>query len=209
MRDHQARGCDVRDARRLTVAATVRPALVAAASVMACVCMLSATPALASVGGFGAAPATSQPANPATRAYFQLSMAPGSSYTAQITVKNTGSEPKTLPQAGDAEAAFAAAEIKHEAEYGTPAQHHNAIELFTATCVWEGPQLTIYEPSQMMWGTKAAVERQPAITPTAVGSQLCMSFPGCGSVTGQRIGERSGRRQAVSLCRPSAEASGR
>src|SRR4051812_35110639 len=27
------------------------------------------------------------------------------------------------------------------------------------------------------WGTKAAVEQQPAIIPTIVGSQLCMTFP--------------------------------
>ena len=52
------------------------------------------------------------------------------------------------PQKGDAEAAFAAAPVKVEARYQTPTQHHNPIELFTATCVWEGPKLTIYEPSQ-------------------------------------------------------------
>ena len=40
---------------------------------------------------------------------------------------------KDLPQAGDAEAAFDAAEVKFEAEYGTPAEHHNPIELFTTT----------------------------------------------------------------------------
>ena len=72
------------------------------------------------------------------------------------------------PQKGDAEAAFAAAPVKVEARYQTPTQHHNAIELFTATCVWEGPQLTIYEPSQMMWGTKAAVARQLGLDPANV-----------------------------------------
>src|SRR3954471_13672285 len=34
------------------------------------------------------------------------------------------------------------------------------------------------------WGTKATVEKQPAIMPTAVGSQVCMSLPECGSVAG-------------------------
>ena len=72
------------------------------------------------------------------------------------------------PQKGDAEAAFAAAPVKVEARYQTPTQHHNAIELFTTTCVWEGPQLTIYEPSQMMWGTKAAVARQLGLDPANV-----------------------------------------
>ncbi|HEY1433006.1 MAG TPA: molybdopterin cofactor-binding domain-containing protein, partial [Stellaceae bacterium] len=72
------------------------------------------------------------------------------------------------PQKGDAEVAFAAAPVKVEARYQTPTQHHNAIELFTATCVWDGPQLTIYEPSQMMWGTKAAIARQLGLDPANV-----------------------------------------
>ena len=49
---------------------------------------------------------------------------------------------KDLPQAGDAEAAFAAAEVKLDADYGTPTQHHNPIELFTTTCVWRDGELT-------------------------------------------------------------------
>src|SRR3954462_1401404 len=32
------------------------------------------------------------------------------------------------------------------------------------------------------WGTKAAIEQQPAIMPTIVGSQLCMTFPRGGVV---------------------------
>jgi xanthine dehydrogenase YagR molybdenum-binding subunit len=64
------------------------------------------------------------------------------------------------PNKGDAAAAFAAAAVKFEARYATPTQHHNAIELFTATCVWDGPKLIIYEPSQFMWGTKNGVAKQ-------------------------------------------------
>jgi xanthine dehydrogenase YagR molybdenum-binding subunit len=62
-----------------------------------------------------------------------------------------GPDPKT----GDASSAFAGAPAKVEARYSTPTQHHNPIELFTTTCAWEGPKLTIYDPSQFMWGTKA------------------------------------------------------
>ena len=72
------------------------------------------------------------------------------------------------PKKGDAEAAFAAAEVKLEARYATPPQHHNAIELFTTTCVWDGPKLTIYEPSQFMWGTKSAVAKQLSVDPDKV-----------------------------------------
>ena len=60
------------------------------------------------------------------------------------------------PKKGDATAAFASAPVKFEARYATPTQHHNPIELFTTTCAWEGSKLTIYDPSQFMWGTKAS-----------------------------------------------------
>jgi xanthine dehydrogenase YagR molybdenum-binding subunit len=72
------------------------------------------------------------------------------------------------PNKGDAAAAFAAAAVTFEARYATPIQHHNAIELFTATCVWDGPKLTIYEPSQFMWGTKSAVAKQLNVDPDKV-----------------------------------------
>jgi len=61
---------------------------------------------------------------------------------------------KKLPQAGDVKAAFDAAEVKLEVDYGTPAQHHNPIELFTTTVVWNNDQVTVYEPSQFMYGLK-------------------------------------------------------
>jgi xanthine dehydrogenase YagR molybdenum-binding subunit len=61
---------------------------------------------------------------------------------------------KKLPKAGDAAAALAAAEVALDAQYATPTQHHNAIELFTTTASWNGNELTIYEPSQFVFGLK-------------------------------------------------------
>lgn len=58
------------------------------------------------------------------------------------------------PATGDAEAALASAEVKVEAEYRTPTQHHNAIELYTTTCAWSGDTLTVWEPSQWVYGLK-------------------------------------------------------
>ena len=72
------------------------------------------------------------------------------------------------PKKGDAATAFATAPVKIEADYSTPTQHHNAIELFTATCAWDGPKLTVYEPSQFMWGTKNGVAKQLDIKPDNV-----------------------------------------
>ncbi len=61
---------------------------------------------------------------------------------------------KNLPQAGDAQAAIEKAEIVLDVEYATPTQHHNPIELFTTTCVWQNDILTVYEPSQFVYGLK-------------------------------------------------------
>ncbi|HEY0223530.1 MAG TPA: xanthine dehydrogenase family protein molybdopterin-binding subunit [Pseudolabrys sp.] len=61
---------------------------------------------------------------------------------------------KKLPQAGDASKAFDDAAVKFEGEYGTPPHHHNAIELFTTTAIWNNDELTVYEPSQFMYGLK-------------------------------------------------------
>ncbi|MEX6507472.1 xanthine dehydrogenase family protein molybdopterin-binding subunit [Jiella sp. M17.18] len=65
----------------------------------------------------------------------------------------------------DAEGAFAAAEVKLDQFYGTPTQHHNAIELFTTTCVWENGKLTIFEPSQFVYGLRANVAQQLGMDP--------------------------------------------
>ena len=69
---------------------------------------------------------------------------------------------------GDAEAAFAAAPVQFEAEYRTPTQHHNPIELFTTTCSWTGRQLTIWEPSQFVYGLRGTVAKQLRIDPDDV-----------------------------------------
>jgi xanthine dehydrogenase YagR molybdenum-binding subunit len=75
---------------------------------------------------------------------------------------------KDLPQAGDAHAAYDAADVKLEAEYEMPAQHHNAIELFTTTATWRDDELTIYEPSQFVHGLKNGVAQKLGIDPEKV-----------------------------------------
>jgi xanthine dehydrogenase YagR molybdenum-binding subunit len=50
---------------------------------------------------------------------------------------------------GDAGRAFAAAEVRHEAEYFIPTEHHNPMELFAATVMWDGGgKLTVYDKTQ-------------------------------------------------------------
>ncbi len=86
---------------------------------------------------------------------------------AESEVRKPSEEHKD-PKVGDFAPAFAAAPVKIDASYSTPTQHHNPIELFTTTCVWDGPRLTIYEPSQTMWGVKTGVAKQLKIDPAMV-----------------------------------------
>ena len=66
---------------------------------------------------------------------------------------------------GDAEAALASAEVKVDAWYATPTQHHNPIELFSCTCAWDGGKLTIWEPSQFVYGLRGLVAKQLEMAP--------------------------------------------
>jgi xanthine dehydrogenase YagR molybdenum-binding subunit len=75
---------------------------------------------------------------------------------------------KHLPQAGDAEAALGSADVTVDAEYGTPTQHHNPMELFSTTCAWTGDRLTVYEPSQFVYGLKNGVAERLGIAPEKV-----------------------------------------
>jgi xanthine dehydrogenase YagR molybdenum-binding subunit len=50
---------------------------------------------------------------------------------------------------GNAERAYAAAEVRHEAEYFIPTEHHNPMELFASTVIFESDgTLTVYDKTQ-------------------------------------------------------------
>jgi xanthine dehydrogenase YagR molybdenum-binding subunit len=50
---------------------------------------------------------------------------------------------------GNAEQAFAAAAVRHEAEYYVPIEHHNPMELYASTVIFEGDgKLTVYDKTQ-------------------------------------------------------------
>src|SRR5262249_14102587 len=52
-------------------------------------------------------------------------------------------------QRGSPEPAFAAAAVRHEAEYYVPIEHHNPMEPYASTAVFEpGGKLTIFEKTQ-------------------------------------------------------------
>ena len=75
---------------------------------------------------------------------------------------------KDDPKVGDFAGAFEQAEVKIEEAYETPAQHHNPMELFATSCVWSGDALTVYEPSQYVYGLRYGLAEQLDISPDKV-----------------------------------------
>jgi xanthine dehydrogenase YagR molybdenum-binding subunit len=50
---------------------------------------------------------------------------------------------------GKADKAYAGAAVRHEAEYFIPIEHHNPMELFASTVLWDGDgKLTVYDKTQ-------------------------------------------------------------
>jgi xanthine dehydrogenase YagR molybdenum-binding subunit len=80
--------------------------------------------------------------------------------TTSAPAKGQLSQFKEDPKVGDFGKPFDAAEVKITAEYQTPPQHHNPMELFATSCAWNGDSLTIYEPTQYVHGLKNGVAEQ-------------------------------------------------
>ena len=50
---------------------------------------------------------------------------------------------------GTADKAYAASAVRHEAEYFIPTEHHNPMELYASTVMWDGDgKLTVYDKTQ-------------------------------------------------------------
>ncbi len=72
------------------------------------------------------------------------------------------------PCTGNFAEAFDRAEVQIEASYSTPTQTHNPIELFSTTALWNDGQLTLYEPSQSVYGFRAEIAHQLGMNPSDV-----------------------------------------
>lgn len=90
------------------------------------------------------------------------------------------------PAVGDAQTAFDMADVRIDACYETPTQHHNPIELFTTTCAWDDENLTVWEPSQNVYGFKNGLAQQLGLSPDRVrviSSYVGGAFGSRGSLT--------------------------
>lgn len=74
-----------------------------------------------------------------------------SSFATDLEGERSSAAEKEQPHKprGDAAAALAGAAVRHEADYVIPTEHHNPMELFATTAVWDGGgKLTVYDKTQ-------------------------------------------------------------
>src|SRR6266436_799056 len=76
---------------------------------------------------------------------------------ADVVTTSFGPRDRRQSQRGDADAAFAAAPVKLDQVYVTPAETHNPVELHATTAVWEGSTLTLYEGSQAVFNHRGVI----------------------------------------------------
>jgi xanthine dehydrogenase YagR molybdenum-binding subunit len=85
---------------------------------------------------------------------------------------------KTVTKRGDTASAFAAAPVKHEAVYSTPAETHNPIELHASVAVYKNGKYTLYETSQAVGNSRDVLSAQLGVPPENV--QVITRFLGSG-----------------------------
>ncbi|WP_438277095.1 xanthine dehydrogenase family protein molybdopterin-binding subunit [Nitrobacter sp.] len=49
---------------------------------------------------------------------------------------------------GDATRAFSESDVRHEADYFVPIEHHNPMELYASTAIWNDGRITVYDKTQ-------------------------------------------------------------
>lgn len=58
---------------------------------------------------------------------------------------------------GNIEQGLAEAEVRVEATYSTPTEHHNPMEPHATTAIWEGDKLTVYDSTQYTFGVRKSL----------------------------------------------------
>ena len=72
------------------------------------------------------------------------------------------------PRTGDFSSGLAAARAVVDAEYRTPVQHHNPMELFGTLCAWDGDHLTVHESARFVTGLQHGLAAQLGIPPDGI-----------------------------------------
>lgn len=102
---------------------------------------------------------------------------------------------------GDYDAGLAAGVVRVDAVYTTPMEHHNPMEPHATMAVWGGPQLTLYDSTQGVTGTRTSVAKTLGMSPDDV--RVISPFVGGG------FGCKGSAWSHVVLCAMAAKQTGR
>ncbi|MHA6723165.1 xanthine dehydrogenase family protein molybdopterin-binding subunit [Sphingomonas sp. RS2018] len=105
-------------------------------------------------------------------------------FTATIDDKGALLQPVEPTTGGDAAKAMARTVTRHKAEYVSPPQHHNPMEMLSTTAIWQGGVLTVYEGTQGSNMVKGALMRTLHLT----SEQVVVKSPQVGGGFGQKGG---------------------
>jgi xanthine dehydrogenase YagR molybdenum-binding subunit len=114
--------------------------------------------------------------------------------TPLITSDGSVKEEREPVTAGDAQAEMKRAETVVAAEYESPAQHHNPMELLATTAIWSGGRLTIYDATQGAQLVKVTVARALGLDPAIIDVK-------CGYVGGGFGQKSAAQRQSAIVAR--------
>ncbi|WP_133647022.1 xanthine dehydrogenase family protein molybdopterin-binding subunit [Paraburkholderia flava] len=118
---------------------------------------------------------------------------------AYAPVKPQGRQTDT--QRGDLAAGLRDANVRIDATYTTPMEHHNPMEPHATMAVWDGPHLTLYDSTQGVSGAKTAVAATLGLAPDDV--HVISPFVGGG------FGCKGSSWSHVSLCAMAAKQTSR
>lgn len=94
----------------------------------------------------------------------RITMDPDDSFVVGAGADNKG----MVTTKGDLAQGLATAVQTVEAEYITPFQHHNPMEMFAATAEWRGDRLTVWMPSQSVRTLRAGIAQAYGLAETSV-----------------------------------------
>ncbi len=119
--------------------------------------------------------------------------------SAHAPVKPQGRQTDTVR--GDIDSGLASGAVRIDAVYTTPMEHHNPMEPHATMANWDGPNLTLYDATQGVWGTMTAVAKTLGIPETSV--RVISPFVGGG------FGCKGSTWSHVVLCAMAAKQTGR
>ncbi len=94
---------------------------------------------------------------------------PAASFDARdVTISHPPQLARTVKVVGHFDKAFESADVRVDAQYRTPTNHHNTLELYSTTALWSGDTLTLHESSRWVHNLAHGIAEMLGIPPDQV-----------------------------------------